>query len=315
MAYPQDREVPEWVEIVSIQEVPHGDLVYDLTVFPDHNYYANGALVHNCSPPAVQAALLRVILDKAVGDTKLPEDINIIAAANPPEIAAGGWDLAPPLANRFCHLFWKLDSKKWSEGMISGWPAPTISKLPRRWEEAIPVARGFVASFIQRRPELLLVVPKEESNAGKAWASPRSWDNAATLWAACESIRAGAETRAELLAGCVGEGPALEYVQWVTELDLPDPKDVLRNPDKFKLPKRDDRLFAVLGAVVAEAVRELNKTTWNSAWRVLGKAAEAKRVDVAAMSAQILAKNRGAGMKAPKEIQHFIPVLKAAKLM
>ena len=117
---------------------------------------------------------MRVILDKAVGDTKLPDEVNIISAANPPEIAAGGWDLAPPLANRFVHVSWKLDSKKWSEGMISGWPSPKVPRLPNKWSEAIPVSRGFVASFINKRPDLLLVVPKEESQAGKAWASPRS---------------------------------------------------------------------------------------------------------------------------------------------
>ena len=58
----------------------------------------------NTAPPAVQAALLRVCLDKVAGDCELGERTSIIAAANPPEQAADGWDLAPPLANRFCHL-------------------------------------------------------------------------------------------------------------------------------------------------------------------------------------------------------------------
>ena len=45
------------------------------------------------APPAVQAALLRVVLERVVGDLELPEGIVVVAAANPPELAADGWDL------------------------------------------------------------------------------------------------------------------------------------------------------------------------------------------------------------------------------
>lgn len=45
------------------------------------------------APPAVQAALLRVVLERVVGDLELPADVAVVAAANPPEQAADGWDL------------------------------------------------------------------------------------------------------------------------------------------------------------------------------------------------------------------------------
>ena len=63
------------------------------------------------APPAVQAALLRVVLERTVGDLALPDGVAVVAAANPPEQAAEGWDLSPPLANRFCHLEWNVDSR------------------------------------------------------------------------------------------------------------------------------------------------------------------------------------------------------------
>ena len=53
------------------------------------------------APPAVQAALLRVVLERVVGDLALPDELAIVAAANPPDQAADGWDLSAPLANRF----------------------------------------------------------------------------------------------------------------------------------------------------------------------------------------------------------------------
>jgi MoxR-like ATPase len=56
------------------------------------------------SPPAVQAAMLSVALERRVGDLFLPRAVQVVAAANPPERAADGWDLSPPLANRFLHV-------------------------------------------------------------------------------------------------------------------------------------------------------------------------------------------------------------------
>ena len=56
------------------------------------------------SPPAVQSAMLGVALERRVGDLLLPRAVQVVAAANPPERAADGWDLTPPLANRFLHV-------------------------------------------------------------------------------------------------------------------------------------------------------------------------------------------------------------------
>ena len=36
------------------------------------------------APPAVQAALLRVVLERVVGDLALPDEVSVVAAANPP---------------------------------------------------------------------------------------------------------------------------------------------------------------------------------------------------------------------------------------
>lgn len=49
------------------------------------------------APPTVQAALLRLVLERKVGAHSLPAGVRIVAAANPPDIAASGWELSPPL--------------------------------------------------------------------------------------------------------------------------------------------------------------------------------------------------------------------------
>jgi MoxR-like ATPase len=266
------------------------------------------------APPAVQAALLRVVLDRVVGDLPLPEGVAVVAAANPPEQAAGGWDLSAPLANRFCHLAWKLDPQAWVEGMLRGWPAPAVPILPADWEAGIPASRALVAAFIKARPHLLLQVPREEAEAGRAWPSPRSWDMAARLLAAADAAQAGEDTAASLVIGCVGEGAGLEFLAWRRDLDLPDPETVLAAPEQFRVPGRGDQAFAVLTAVVAAAVRNLDRGRWLAAWTVLARAAEQGAKDVAATAAKTLAASRRPDLPLPTaEVREFLPLLRAAE--
>ncbi len=60
------------------------------------------------APPALQAACLRILGERVVGDLRLPDDVAMVLAQNPPDFAADGWDLAAPLANRVVHLDWEL---------------------------------------------------------------------------------------------------------------------------------------------------------------------------------------------------------------
>src|SRR3954467_1353876 len=90
------------------------------------------------APPAVQAALLRVVLERTVGDLQLPDGVSVVAAANPPEQASDGWDLSAPLANRFCHLDWPLDTRAVLAGLVSGWPTVAPPALPAGWTARVP---------------------------------------------------------------------------------------------------------------------------------------------------------------------------------
>lgn len=274
------------------------------------------------APPANQAALLRVTLEGEVGDTPLPKDENgvptvmTVAAANPPEEAAGGWELSPPLANRFIHLNWTVNPQRWVEGIVSGFPPPKVTVLPKNWRDGIPSARVQVASYIRARPEQLHVVPKEEAKAGKAWASPRTWDMTATLIAACESVGADTSTRNELVLGTVGEGQGGEFLSYIDNLDLPDPEVILANVKKFTLPTRGDQQFAVLTSVVSAVANQLDKKRWNAGWDILAEAAKQGASDIAAGAATQLASSRTADLPLPvDQLQPFIPVLREAGLL
>jgi hypothetical protein len=139
---------------------------------------------------------------------------------------------------------------------------------------------------------------------------------AARLLAACDAAQAGDDVAASLVAGCVGEGAGLEFLAWRKALDLPDPEEVLRNPEIFRVPDRGDQAFAVLTAVVSAAVGNLTKDRWLAAWAVLARAAEQGAKDIAAASAKALAQARKPGLPLPqKELREFIPLLQKGGLM
>lgn len=265
------------------------------------------------APPAVQAALLRVVLERTVGDLQLPDDVVVVAAANPPDQAADGWDLSAPLANRFCHLDWDVDAAEIAAGFTAGFPRPDAPHLPERWVDAKTRARADVAAFLLLRPTLVAVPPTDRATAGRAWPSPRTWEMAATLLAATRAIEAGRDVTTALVTGCVGQGPGLELMTWLSELDLPDPEAVLADPSAFELPERGDRAYAALTSVAAAVAANATPQRWAAGWQVLGVASESVP-DVAALAARILVRCRPDGATTPPEAGKFLPLLREAGL-
>ncbi len=270
------------------------------------------------APPAVQAALLRVVLERTVGDLALPEGVVVVAAANPPELSADGWDLSAPLANRFCHLSWAAAASSVAEGLVAGFEPVRPLELPARWDGHARRARADVAAFLLTRPSLVSAPPTDRSTAGRAWPSPRSWEMAAHLLGAA---RAGAlideavddEVVARLVAGCVGDGAGIELTTWLTEADLPDPEEVLAQPERFELPERGDRALAVLTSVASAVASDPTPERWGAGWRVVGQAAE-RAPDVAALAARLLVRCRPEGAAAPPEAGSLLPLLRDAGL-
>ncbi|MGW3346438.1 AAA family ATPase [Nonomuraea rubra] len=269
------------------------------------------------APPAVQAAMLRVVLERVVGDVRLPDKVQVVAAANPPEEAADGWDLAPPLANRLVHLNWPVDGRQIARGLAVGFPVPSLTGFAQPPSpEQVLEARATVAAFLEVRPALALQVPSggNPPGGGQGWPSPRSWEAAAKLMAACKAAGAPPEVLDVLVAGAVGEGAALEFLSWLEHLDLPDPVAVLADPDAFELPRRGDRAFAVLTSVVAVAVAAGDVERWDAAWKVIAKAARTAP-DVATLAARTLAGRRPPGARIPAALLELTPILRSAGLL
>ena len=146
------------------------------------------------SPPAVQAAMLGVALERRVGDLLLPRAVQVVAAANPPERAADGWDLTPPLANRFLHISYTPAVDGWIDGMTAGFSLPASGRVSQPNRERTAVARANVAAFIRCRPALLDACPTNPTASGRAWPSRRTW----TMTADVLALLADDDTRGRL---------------------------------------------------------------------------------------------------------------------
>ena len=267
------------------------------------------------APPSVQAAMLRVVLEREVGDLRLPDTVSFVAAANPPELSAGGDDLAPPLANRFCHLEWEATTAGWVTGMLHGWAPQPIPRVPESWTTHATRWRALLAGFISARPSVLRSVPDDVVAQGRAWPSPRTWDQAHRAAAAAEAAGADGEVLRLLVGGLVGHGPAIEFLRFAESADLPDPELLLTHPDLLEVDARTDLLLAALASVSTAVAGDCTRDRWNAAWDVLQVACTSGRADVAAIAADSLIALREPGWPAPAAAATFAPILRAAQLV
>jgi len=259
------------------------------------------------APPATQAALLRVVLDKVVGDITLPGNMLTLAAANPPECAAGGWDLSPPLANRFFHFEIKPKVDDWCDWALGIPSTDKYVTLPETWRTRKPEMLALISSFIKSRQSQLQAMP-ENANSGRSWASPRTWEMAGAALAACLSVgeKRGGDVATNLVAAAVGEAAAIELTSYLGKVELPDPEELLKNPSIWNVKKeRSDLIYAVLASVVACVAANNTVKRWTASWAVVARVNEAGKPDVALTAAHSLAKIKPEGAKAPKEVNLF----------
>lgn len=244
--------------------------------------------------PATWTALLRVILNKVVGDLVLPPATRFILASNPVEMTNAGNLFPPAGANRVGHLeAFCPEPNDWGDWLI-GHSAETGDEHDRK------AATAF-ASFVARRGHsFLLNVPKTEEKRAEAWASPRSCHAAARVLASAYRRGAlasndGQERTIRAIGSVVGGSWAGEFAVWLTENDLPDPRAVLLGQETVTFDaSRPDKARPICLSVANEAVKgqARDKTERavlvEAAWGVLLAGAKAGLADTIESAAEVL---------------------------
>lgn len=180
----------------------------------------------NAAPPLVQAACYQLILDRGLGEYRLPDGWAVLAAGNREQDRAVTHKMPTALANRFVHLE--------IEPHLEDWTA---------WAEGFGIMPE-VTAFLRFRPALLHDFdPVRDS---RSFPTPRSWAFVSAMLAGAPDPR----VELELLRGAIGEGAALEFAGFLkTWRELPDTDAVLADPDGAPAPSEPAAAYAICEAL------------------------------------------------------------------
>lgn len=217
--------------------------------------------------PPVQAALLTFIQDRRIGKTVLPDNVLIIVAGNPPSQAADGNLLAPPTANRLVHYDYVPSNEDWFEGMTVAWNKPV--------SDHEKLMRSYVVGFLRERTDIINACPEDAEEAGQAWPSMRSWDNAARMLGQTSDEQLGKV----LVRAAVGKTAGDDFMKWMRKLILPRYENVMADPTGINWASfRGDILHMTLATVVNNVTLD----NFNDSVKVFEAAKEAKKDDIVA---------------------------------
>jgi len=184
------------------------------------------------APPSVSAAAYQLILDRRLGEYRVPQGWAIFAAGNRQGDRGVTYTMPAPLANRFSHF--EVDVN------LDDWVA---------WAYKFGIDERIIG-FLRFRPELLFDF--DPAHNPVAFPSPRSWEFAHR---ALQKFDGSREMLLGSLQACVGPAAGIELSAFVDNLDqLPDIDAILRG-ETVTVPKEIDLQYAVASALVGRAIK------------------------------------------------------------
>jgi hypothetical protein len=158
----------------------------------------------NAAAQSVQAAAYQLILNRRVGEYRLPAGVSIVAAGNRETDKAVTFRMPSALANRFVHFEMKENFMDWQD-----------------WAIKHRVNADVIGYLTANNHALFDFNPRK---SGKAFATPRSWTFVGELL----DDNLPEKLNQSMVAGTVGLGLAGEFMQHRRlKGKLPDPRDIL----------------------------------------------------------------------------------------
>ncbi len=182
--------------------------------------------------PAVSAAAYQLILDRCLGEYRVPEAWVIFAAGNRQGDRGVTYSMPAPLANRFTHYSFDVNLDDWV-----------------LWAHQKAIDERIIA-FLRFRPELLFDF--DPALDPVAFPTPRTWEFAHH---ALNKFDTDTLILANALQACVGEAAGIEVNAFIEHLDnLPDTEDIAQGKE-VAVPKSIDLQYALASSLVGYAVR------------------------------------------------------------
>ncbi len=181
----------------------------------------------NAAPPSVQAAAYQLVLDRKVGEYRLPPGWIVIAAGNRAADRSVSYRLPTALANRFTHFEVIADVEEW-----------------KAWAMSVDLD-PYVYSFITYHNDMLMKF--DPSKEKTAFATPRSWEFVSKV----QKLRDTDFMLYNLtVKGTVGQDAGEQFISFLNfRLDLPDPIDILEGKP-YEMPTEIDAAYVLMGALI-----------------------------------------------------------------
>ena len=184
------------------------------------------------APPAVSAAAYQLILDRRLGEYRIPPGWAIFAAGNRQGDRGVTYTMPAPLANRFSHFEVETNLDDWVH-----WA----------YQNAIDER---VIAFLRFRPELLFDF--DPAHNPVAFPSPRSWEFAHR---GLQKFADHPQLLQGTLQACVGPAAGVELHAFVNSLDQMPDLDAIIAGEEVAVPEEIDLQYAVAAALVGRAIR------------------------------------------------------------
>lgn len=163
----------------------------------------------NAAPPSVQAAAYQLVLNRRVGEYRLPDGVSMVCAGNRESDKGVTFRMPSPLANRLVHMEMSVNFEDW-----------------QKWAIQERVHADVVGFLSQHKQKLFDFDSKSPS---KAFATPRSWFFVSQL--ITEDLSESMNTA--LVAGTVGDGLATEFsAHRKVAARMPKSEDILTGKEK-----------------------------------------------------------------------------------
>jgi hypothetical protein len=176
----------------------------------------------NSAAPSVQAAAYQLILNRRVGQYKLPDNVMIIAAGNRDADKGVTYRMPAPLANRFIHLELAVSFDDWFE-----------------WAVDNRVHKDVLGYLTFSKQDLYDFDPKSPS---RSFATPRSWSFVSELLDDDDDL----QTTTDLVSGSVGEGLAVKFMAHrKIAASMPNPTEILEGKVKEMKAKEISAMYSL----------------------------------------------------------------------
>ncbi len=180
----------------------------------------------NLAPPMIQASCYQLILDRKLGDYRLPDGWLVIGAGNRLEDRANVFEMASPLANRFMHVELAI---------------PTVEEWTN-WGLENNIDSRIIA-FLQFKPSYLFKFDGKSKE--KSFPTPRTWEYVSKLIDGVENQ----EEIEILVSSTVGEGVAIEFGAFITLQKKVNISALLDNPETAELPQEISMKYSLVSAL------------------------------------------------------------------